>query len=67
MAKSKRARRCSRGHAFNKANTYVSKDGRRSCRICRALNYRTWVEQNRQRRRELDRDSYHQRKGDRNA
>ncbi len=28
---------CPRGHEYNKENTYLSKDGSRSCRICRKL------------------------------
>jgi hypothetical protein len=28
---------CFRGHAFDEANTYVTPDGRRQCRACRAL------------------------------
>lgn len=50
---------CGKGHEFTLENTYMQKNGTRNCRICRRQLYREWAEQNRERRRELDRNHYH--------
>lgn len=48
---------CEQGHAFTPENTYHTKNGR-SCRICRKNANAKWAASNRERRRELDRQSY---------
>lgn len=37
IAEKARAKYCQRGHAFDEANTYIQKDGRRNCRKCATL------------------------------
>lgn len=54
---------CSRGHPFSGENLFIAKNGSRQCRICRKYHDRKWRSENRARRQELDRMSYHRRKG----
>lgn len=37
---------CSKGHAYTKANTYVTSSGRRRCRECLRLIRRSWIARN---------------------
>jgi hypothetical protein len=37
-----RLAKCSQGHPFDDANTYVAPDGRRSCRACQRAHSRAW-------------------------
>lgn len=53
---------CKHGHLLEGENLYLYPDGRRGCRICRADEYRKWVEENRERRQELDRNFYRRKK-----
>ena len=47
---------CENGHPLAGENLYVNPGSRsRTCRICRAALYRSWVAKNRERRREIDR------------
>lgn len=49
---------CINGHLLDGDNVYRAKNGTRQCRICRADRNRAWANDNRERRRELDRQSY---------
>lgn len=49
---------CDQGHEFTETNTYLKKNGSRSCRQCRTLLNARWANDNRERRRELDREAY---------
>ncbi|MDE2103592.1 MAG: HNH endonuclease [Patescibacteria group bacterium] len=53
---------CGRGHPLAGANLIIAKNGTRQCRACKKATYRTWVENNRERRRKLDRDHYRRKK-----
>jgi hypothetical protein len=50
--------RCDQGHEFTEQNTYVRANGSRGCRVCRSASNREWANNNRDRRRELDREAY---------
>lgn len=52
---------CDQGHELSEANTYRAKNGSRQCRQCRAAYSIAWANNNRERRRELDRESYRRR------
>lgn len=41
-----RKTKCPQGHPYDEANTYVSKTGRRHCRICTAARARRWEAEN---------------------
>lgn len=40
------ATHCKRGHEFNDDNTYVSPDGRRTCRVCVRVAKEKWAREN---------------------
>jgi hypothetical protein len=55
---------CFRGHSLSEDNLYITPStGSRQCQICRKENYRRWVKENRERRRELDRAHYYRKIG----
>jgi hypothetical protein len=53
--------RCDRGHELFGENLYQARNGSRQCRLCRAARYSEWASSNRERRRQIDRDSYRRR------
>lgn len=52
---------CQNGHPLSGANLYRARNGSRTCRICRRANSISWSNNNRKRRRALDRQSYRRR------
>lgn len=53
---------CPEGHPLTGKNLYLKATvGKRECRTCRKKKYREWVDRNRERRRELDRN-FHERR-----
>jgi HNH endonuclease len=52
---------CDSGHEFTEENIYLAKNGSRCCKECRAANNLRWANENRERRRELDRECYRRR------
>lgn len=52
---------CDNGHELSHDNIYRAKSGSRLCRKCRKAGSAKWANENRDRRRELDRISYRRR------
>lgn len=52
---------CQKGHPLSGENLYRNRNGTRACRTCKAEGNRRWAAANRERRREIDRESYRRR------